>query len=45
MAAEAKAMLAEAKRLEAEAKQLNPVKPKANGKTTKTKKAGQAKEA
>lgn len=43
MAAEAKAMLAEAKRLEAEAKQLNPVK--ANGKTTKTKKAGQAKEA
>lgn len=43
MTAEAKAMLAEAKRLEAEAKQLNPVK--ANGKTTKTKKAGKAKEA
>lgn len=43
MQAEAKALLAEAKRLEAEAKQLNPVK--ANGKTTKTKKAVQAKEA
>lgn len=43
MQAEAKALLAEAKRLEAEAKQLNPVK--ANGKTTKTKKTSQAKEA